>query len=232
MSFKGRTTSLAILLFTAAAALAGCSSPLLTRSDDVPWVTLPREGVQMKQATDPIKPGEMLQFRLPDEPSAAINGLYQVAADGTIQLTGEGRVQVGGKTLDQARQMLRNVLSVNYAVQAMELTPYEFYMVAVKDGEVKNVLRVPLKDGTTVKDALQAVRGVPPEANIWVSRPNRDKGGKDEYLTVNWKAVSHGDTATNHKLRCGDYVFVAQKPPSGLQRLFDPRSSPTAALEE
>ncbi len=230
MSPSGRTTSLAVLLCTAAAALAGCSSPLVMRPSEPPSVSLPRDGVQVKQATERIKPGDMLQFRLPDEPRAAINGLYQVAADGTIQLTGEGRVQVGDKTLDEARQMLRSVLSVSYAVQSMELTPYEFYMVRVKESDVKKIVRVPLKDGTTVKDALQ---GAPPlaEKRIWITRPSPDKSGKDEFLTVDWQAITHGDMATNHKLRCGDYLFVGDKPISGMQRLFDPGLSPTSALE-
>ena len=35
--------------------------------------------------------------------------------------------------------MLRSVLSVAYAVQAIELTPYEFYMVRVKENEVRRV---------------------------------------------------------------------------------------------
>jgi protein involved in polysaccharide export with SLBB domain len=230
MSPSGRTTSLAVFLFTAAAALAGCSSPLVLRPSEPPAVSLPRDGVQLAQATERIKPGDMLQFRLPDEPRAAINGLYQVAADGTIQLTGEGRVQVGDKTLDEARQMLRSVLSDRYALQAMELTPYEFYMVRVKESDVKRIVRVPLKDGTTVKDALL---GAPPlaEKRIWITRPNPDKSGKDEFLTVDWQAITHGDMATNHKLRCGDFLFVGDKPLSGLQRLLDPGLPPTSALE-
>jgi protein involved in polysaccharide export with SLBB domain len=223
MPIHGRTTSLAVLFFAVSTTLAGCTSSLF-RQPELPVVAPPQETVHIAHATERIKPGDILRFRLPDEPAAAINGLYQVGPDGTIQLVGEGRVQVGDKTLDEARQMLRSVLSVAYAVQAIELTPYEFYMVRVQENEVRRVIRVPLKDGITVKDALQ---GAPPLADklIWISRPSRPDQNSvgNETLRVDWRAITHGDAATNYKMRCGDYLFVAGRPISTLQRLLDPR---------
>jgi protein involved in polysaccharide export with SLBB domain len=221
MPHRDRTISTVALLFSVLAALAGCTASL-TRQPDLPSVAPPRESVHIAQATERIKPGDLLTFRLPDEPKAPINGLYQVAADGTIALTGEGRVQVGNKTLDEARQMLRSVLSVSYAVQTMELTPYEFYMVRVKGDDVKKPIRVPLKDGVTVKEALL---GAPPLGDkiIWIRRSNPGTSAADELLAVDWNSVNRDDKApTNYKLRCGDYLFVADKPPNLLQQLLDP----------
>ena len=86
-------------------------------------------------------------------------------------------MQVGNKTLDEARQMLRSVLSVSYAVQTMELTPYEYYMVRVKDDDVKKPIRVPLNDGVTVKDALQSVHSLLGDKIIWINRPDPDQQG-------------------------------------------------------
>ena len=61
---------------------------------------------------------------------------------------------------------------------------------------------------------------------IWISRPSR-AGTKNRSgtttLRVDSHAITHGDTATNYKMRCGDYLFVAAQPTSGLQRLLDPR---------
>ncbi len=82
-------------------------------------------------------------------------------------------MQVAGKTLDEARQMLRSMLSLPYAMQTMELTPYEYYLVRVKDDEVKKVVRVPLKDGVTVKDALQPAPPPLGDKVIWINRPSR-----------------------------------------------------------
>jgi protein involved in polysaccharide export with SLBB domain len=226
MPTQGRTTSLAVLLSVIALSLAGCATPLLNQSE-LPPVAPPEETVHIKQSTEKIKPGEMLQFRLPEDPSAPVNGLYQVAADGTIALRDVGRLQVGDKTLEEARQMLPSVLSLNYAMQSMELTPYEFYLVRAKDEEVKRVIRVPLKDGDTVKDAL---RGAPPLAGmrIWISRRSHANPGR-EILVIDWRAITHGDNATNYKLRCGDYLMVADKPPSALQKLLDPGLSPSSS---
>ena len=227
MPTHGRTASTAVLFLSVAASLAGCTTPMM-RQADLPAVGPPQETVHIKQATEKIKPGDMLQFRLPDEPAAPINGLYQVAEDGRITLRGEGHVQVAGKTLDEARQMLRGMLSLPYAMQTMELTPYEYYLVGAKDDEVKKVVRIALSDGVTVKDALSG-RGVPPLGDkvIWVNRPGRtSKVAGSELLRVDWHAIGHGDNATNYKLRCGDYLFVADKQANALQRLLDPGLSP------
>ena len=43
-------------------------------------------------------------------------------------------------------------MTVSYALQTIELTPYEFYMVKVMaNNEVRKLIRVPMKDGMTVK---------------------------------------------------------------------------------
>ena len=141
-------------------------------------------------------------------------------------LPGEGRVQVAGKTLEEARLALRNALTVSYALQTIELTPYEFYMVRVTDNnEVRKLVRVPLKDGTTVKTAL---KGAPSLANkaIWIVRPGGDRSGKDQLLTVDWPGIERGSKdATDYTLRRGDYLFVADKPPNALERLFSVSSA-------
>ena len=92
--------------------LTGSSQKTLTA------ISPPRETMRLAQATERIKPGDMLQFRLPDEPAAAINGLYQVAADGTIHLAGEGP-SGGRQDARRGPPGVRDVLSLAYAVQRL-----------------------------------------------------------------------------------------------------------------
>ena len=139
-----------------------------------------------------IQAGDRLKFYLPDDCKAAINNIYTVAADGTIEFPGEGRVQVAGKTLDEARQALRGALQVSYAVQTMELTLYAYNMVRVKDDEVVKVKSpLPLREGLTVKEAL---RGAPPLAGktIWIVRPGGGNSSSNQVLAVDWSRVSKG----------------------------------------
>ena len=93
-----------ILLFGVAAATCGCTT-MFTSADRLPPVALPKDKVQVAQATDRIKAGDMLQLRLPDEPTAPLNAIYGVMPDGTIMLP-EGRVGVAGKTIAEARLAL------------------------------------------------------------------------------------------------------------------------------
>jgi protein involved in polysaccharide export with SLBB domain len=220
MPLTRRIASVVVPLCCFALLATGCAGPF-TQKKALPTVEPPREQVRAAQAREPIKIFDVLQLRLPDEPTASINGIYQVAADGSIQLSSEGRVQVGGKTLDEARQAVRNALAISYAVQTIDLLPYEFYMVRVVDGAARKVVRVPLKDNITVKDAL---KGSPPLANkrIWIARPNPDKPGQDQVLTVDWKGITHGDkSATDYPMRAGDYLFVADPAAGGLGRLSE-----------
>jgi protein involved in polysaccharide export with SLBB domain len=175
----------------------------------------------MMQATDAIKVGDVLQFRLPDDSTASINGVYRVGADGSVELSGSGKVQVAGKTLEDARKTFRDALAISYAVQGFELNPCEYYMVRATANGVQKVLRVPLKEGTTVKDAL---RGAPSLASkvVWIARPTPGKPGRDQVLTVDWDGISRGDRkATNYALQSGDYIFVADEPVKGMGKLLD-----------
>ena len=213
-----------VLLFGVVAATCGCAT-MFTSADRLPPVALPKDKVQVAQATDRIKAGDMLQLRLPDEPTAPLNNVYGVMPDGTITLP-EGRVGVAGKTLAEARLALCNALTVSYALQTIELTPYEFYMVKVMaNNEVRKLIRVPMKDGMTVKTAL---RGAPSLANkiVWIIRPGGDPSGKDQVLAVDWPGIEHGvKEATDYALRPGDYLFVADKPLTPLERFFSVSSA-------
>ncbi len=220
MRTRAGTVSTLVLLFGVVAATSGCAT-VFTAADTLPPVALPKDKVQVAQATDRIKVGDRLEMRLPDEPTTPLNAIYGVMPDGTIMLPGEGRVQVAGKTLEEARQALRNALTVSYALQTIELTPYEFYMVRVMaNNDVQKVVRVPMRDGITVKAAL---KGAPPLANkvVWIVRPGGDRSGKDQVLTVDWSGIERGDKdAKDFALQRGDYLFVAEKPPTALERFF------------
>ena len=96
-------------------------------------ISPPRETMRLAQASERIKVGDVLEFRLPDDPAAAINGVYPVAPDGTIHLAGEARIVLAGKKLEEARQAVRDALAIGYALQRFELTFHEYYMVRASE---------------------------------------------------------------------------------------------------
>ena len=138
----------------------------------------------------------------------------------TDALSAKEAADKGCKTLDGAQKALRDALAISYAVQGFELSPREYYLVRANANGVQKVLRVPLKEGATVKNAL---RGAPSLSSkvVWIARQTPGKLGKDQVLPVDWDGISHGQSkATNYALQSGDYLFVGDEPVKGVSRLM------------
>lgn len=208
--------------------LIGCAGPLVHQRT-VGFVDPPRDQLRASLATERIKVSDVLQFRLADGSTASATVNYQVGPDGAIHLSGHGKVQVAGKTLEEARQAVREALAASSAVQrAFELDPCEYYLVTVTAEGVQDLTRVPLRGTVTVKDALSGTPRLSSKM-IWIARPvpGRAAGDstgsslRDHVLPVDWESVWRGeDTSTNYELRPGDWLFVADEPAKGVGRLF------------
>jgi protein involved in polysaccharide export with SLBB domain len=213
--------------------LIGCAGPLVHQRT-VGFVDPPRDQLQASLATDRIKVSDVLQLKLADGSTASATVDYQVGPDGSIHLSGHGKVQVAGKTLEEARQAVREALAASSAVQrAFELEHCEYYLVTVTSEGVQDLTRVPLRGTVTVKDALSGIPRLSSKM-IWIARPvpGRAAGDstglslQDHVLPVDWEGVWRGeDTSTNHALRPGDWLFVADEPAKGVGRLFSALTS-------
>jgi hypothetical protein len=89
---------------------------------------LPLAGQQSKPpdapATDLIKPGDWLHIEVIGTfPDAPIEGLYQVEANGKVALGPHyGRVQINGKTLEQAEEIVLEFLGRSLAAPKLQIT--------------------------------------------------------------------------------------------------------------
>lgn len=220
---------LRILTLCAAFVPIGCAGPLVHQRS-VGFVDPPREQLQASLARDRIKVSDVLQFKLADGSTASATATYQVGPDGAIQLSGYGKIQVAGKTMEEARQAVRDALAAGSAVQrAFELDHWEYYLVTVTSEGVQDLTRVPLKGTVTVKDAVSGIPRLSSKV-IWLARPTPGRAAvgdlaassvKDHVLPVDWDGISRGeDTSTNYALRPGDWLFVADEPARGVGRLF------------
>jgi len=201
--------------------LIGCMGPVMHQRQ-VGFVEPPRDRLQASLATDRIKVADVLQFRLVDGSTARFNSTCEVAPDGTIELSGYGKVQVAGKTLEEARQAVRDALALGSAIDsAFELDRSEYYLVTVTADGVQELTRVPLLGPVPVK---QAVHGIPRLSHkvLWIVRPAPDSQFRERILAVDWEAIARNeDDSTNYLLRSGDWLFVAEEPSSGFGRLFN-----------
>lgn len=201
--------------------VTGCSPIVHQRS--VAFVEPPRERLQASLTTDRIKVRDTLQLKLADGSAASLNGVYEVHADGSVEIRGYGKVQVAGKTIEEARNAVREALAAAHAAhQAIEVERSEYYLVTVTANGVQDLTRVPLGGRVTVKEA---VRGIPrvQQKVMWIVRPTPRAGNprEEQILPIDAEGLLHGsDTSTNFPLQAGDWLIVADEPVSGFGRLF------------
>jgi len=222
----------AFLLLCVMATLVGCGA-VASQQRTAGFVQPPREELRAAAATERIQVSDALQCRLPDDSTATVNAVYQVAPDGTIEVSGSGKVQVAGKTMQEAQQAVRAALAVSAAAQeAVEIQRSEYYLVAVNADGVKKVTHVPLKGRETVLDAMKDVTK-PGNKIIWITRTTPGPSGKEQVLPVDWEGISRGDrSAFNYTLQAGDFFFVADEPARGLGRLYSAVTNLFAPVEE
>ena len=214
------TTGAGCLLLCLFAVQTGCMGPVMHQRA-VGFVDPPRDKLQASLATDRIKVCDVLQFRLTDGSTVTLNGTYKVGADGAIELSGHGKVQVAGKTMEEAKQAVREAMAVKSLVHAaFDLDRSEYYLVTVTTDGVQDLTRVPLGGKETVKDA---VNGIPRLSSkvLWLVRPTPGQTAKEQVLPIDWEGISRlDDNNTNYPLMAGDWLFVADEPATGFGRFF------------
>ncbi len=209
------TATLGLLIFQ-----TGCMGPML-QSRSVAYIEPPREKLQASLTNDRIKVSDVLEFTLTDGSTVSLNGTYKVDRDGAVELAGYGKVQVAGKTLEEAKQAVRDAMAAKSVIQAaFEMDRSEYYLVTVTADGLQDLTRVPLGVKTTVKDA---VTGIPRLSHkvIWIVRPMLDQSVKEQVLAIDWDAISRlDDHRSNYVLKPGDWLFVADEPSTGFGRFF------------
>jgi protein involved in polysaccharide export with SLBB domain len=181
----------------------------------------PPKELQAKVSQEPLKSMDVVQVKLGGDNTATLTQSYQVAADGTIELTGYGKVELAGKTVEQAQQAIYQTLeAASAAEQAIELSRSEYYLVSVAADGSRNLTRHPYREGIRVKEAVNDVKDLDHKV-LWIARSSPGRTASDHLLPIDWEAVSRGGSqTTNYKLQAGDWLFVAEEPAQGMARLY------------
>lgn len=130
----------------------------------------------------------------------------QVNADGTIAVSECGVINVGGKTLSEAKREILRAISVKYSAQysSVQLSRLKSFMVSVM-GAVPQTGQVPVEAQTKLSTLLRNMGGFLPTADkerIVVVR------GQDSLKVDYNKIVRLGDFSSDLVLMQGDRVFV------------------------
>jgi protein involved in polysaccharide export with SLBB domain len=130
----------------------------------------------------------------------------QVNADGTIAISECGVINVGGKTLNEAKREIMRAISVKYSAQysSVQLSRLKSFMVSVM-GAVPQTGQVPVEAQTKLSTLLRNMGGFLPTADkerIVVIR------GQDSLKVDYNRIVRLGDFSSDLVLMQGDRIFV------------------------
>src|SRR6478672_12585864 len=153
-----------------------------------------------------------------------IDGQYMVAMDGTVLLGVYGTVQLAGLTKDQARERVREFISVvtktrpdaiQVVVDVMAYNSKPYYVITDGAGYGEQVYPFPITGSETVLDAIGRINGLPQVASkkhIWIARRS-PHGGPEQILPVDWIGTTQGGIAsTNWQVLPGDRIYVQSQP--------------------
>jgi polysaccharide export outer membrane protein len=176
---------------------------------------------------------------LPESPSfQRPAGPHLVGPDGTVRLGSYGSVLVAGKTLDEARMAIaqllfsridqgtdepakegvkakvrptfENVLN-GVSVDVLAYNSKQFFIILDGAGLGEQVVQLPITGNDTVLSAMSKVNGLPLVAtrhHIWVARLTCP-GQPDTLLPVDWIGMTkRGEGSTNWQLMPGDRIYV------------------------
>jgi len=185
------------------------------------FVEPPRAELAASLAQTPIKASDVLQLKLPDGTKASVVQTFQVAPDGTIEISGQGKIQVAGKPLQQAQEAVQAAAAASASVQqAVELAMSEYCVVTVDPNGNRHLTRVPIKGETRVRDALGKMNAS--DKIIWIARPDPSRYLSEQLLAVDWETIAHDpNNRFNYKLQPGDWLFVAEEPAKGFARVYN-----------
>jgi protein involved in polysaccharide export with SLBB domain len=153
----------------------------------------------------PLAPGHTLRLQVFDAGRASHElwkGLVQVDASGVVSFDDLGSAKVGGRSADEARQMIAAVFRaagrVANTVRVHLISVENFRLIAV-DGDVAGSVVLPYGDKMKVSDALQLAGGRRARSSaqaVYVSQQGQRKFFRSEVLANEQVRLSPGDVIT------------------------------------
>jgi polysaccharide export outer membrane protein len=165
-------------------------------------------------------PDVLLVEAIPSLPDQAVSGPHLVRPDGSIGLGIYGSVQVGGMTLDEAREAVQNHLSsrikkerLQVNVDVIAYNSKVYYVITDGGGYGEQVYRFPITGSETVLDAISQINGLPAVASkrhVWLARRIPGEScNKEQIFPIDWCAITQwGITNTNYQVLPGDRIYV------------------------
>jgi polysaccharide export outer membrane protein len=191
-------------------------------------VEAPREFEKRTLSAYIIEPPDVLQIEgTPDlinpDKSVQLTGPALVAGDGSISLATLGRVYVAGKTIDEAKLEIAQVIQrrqpdvkleeilSKLKVDVAAFNSKFFYVISDGAGYGEQVIKVPITGNETVLDAIAAIQGIPAvgsKKRIWLARAT-PAHAEPQILPIDWQGIAmDGRSVTNYQIFPGDRLYI------------------------
>jgi len=199
------------------------SSPTVSNRSSV--ALSPTSADQPVDSTYVLGPGDYLDLGLENNYLTV-----QVYPDGSVAIEECGAVNVGGKTLAEARQLILDLVSVRYKREYcyVQLAALKKFRVNAL-GAVTEVGQHVVESQTRLSFFIRQIGGILPNANtedVWVIRGN-------DTLHIDYNAMSsRGDFASDIMLEQGDKVYVPFVAVSDNVILIFPESRTSVVYQE
>ncbi len=165
-----------------------------------------------------IRPGDVLMLELPGE--EAFENTFQVKRDGTLSLPEVGQILITGKTVEDAKTLLKKVLGNEYrAINDFELYLIERRLTVQVLGFVETPGIIDLPEDGNIQMALQRAGGATAGAQLDKLQLNRN----GDIETFDYKKyLDTGDFSILPQIESLDVIFVPASPLIGnVQMDFD-----------
>jgi protein involved in polysaccharide export with SLBB domain len=169
-------------------------------------------GLQAQDANYRLSANDLLDFRVFQEPE--LDGVIRVSGDGTAIFPLIGAVNLVGKTVTEATEMVRVRYRDGYLVYpqvSLTVRTYAQKLFTVL-GQVQKPGSYDMKgsDEITLLQAIGMAGGYTKIANPGRVTVKRVEGGREEVLRVDAKRMARGGDSSSFYIKPGDIITVAE----------------------
>ncbi len=171
-----------------------------------------RAKAQSAERNVTINPHDVLSIKVFQEDD--LESKLRVSRDGAIVFPLIGMVRVGGKSPEDAAQLIRNLLAKDYLVNpqvAVTIVEYDKRRFSVL-GQVQKPgsYQMPDREGLTLLEALAIAGGYTRIADPAKITLKRQRGGTQAVMKLNAKEMAKDNKMTTFEIQEGDVITVGE----------------------
>lgn len=200
---------LTVLFVFVSGGISRAQVPAATRVAPAAEVAAPRNDAALNYV---LSPNDLVKLSVFQE--ADLETTVRISKDGTTTFPLIGPVQIGGKTVQDAGRLIRDLLAKDYLVNPqVTLTVMEYAkrrFVVLGQVQRPGAYEMPDRDNVTLLQAIGMAGGYTRMADPGKITVKRTASGRDELIKLNAKAMAKSGGQKEFEIAPGDVVTVGE----------------------